>query len=163
MATAEQRKHMYYKIREYRKTKPLFTIDFWNDGEFVGGCIAGGRRYIHINANGDVEPCAFIHYSNVNIKNTSLLDSLKQPIFMKYKESQPFNQNMLQPCPLLDNPDALKRIVNESGAHSTQPVDKESVLDLTNKTRLASENWSPVAKNLWNDSHCGDCKNKNHI
>ena len=163
MATAEQRKHMYYKIREYRKTKPLFTIDFWNDGEFVGGCIAGGRRYIHINANGDVEPCAFIHYSNVNIKNTSLLDSLKQPIFMKYKASQPFNQNMLQPCPLLDNPDALKKIVNESGAHSTQPVDKESVLDLTNKTRLASESWSPVAKNLWNDSHCADCKNKNHI
>ena len=36
--------------------KPLFTMDFQNDGEYVGGCIAGGRRYLHINANGDVRP-----------------------------------------------------------------------------------------------------------
>ena len=36
MATAEQREMMYHKIREYRQTKPLFTIDFWNDGEYVG-------------------------------------------------------------------------------------------------------------------------------
>jgi MoaA/NifB/PqqE/SkfB family radical SAM enzyme len=163
LATAEQREHMYHKIREYRKSKPLFTIDFWNDGEYVGGCIAGGRRYIHINANGDVEPCAFIHYSNVNIKNTSLLDSLKQPIFMKYKEGQPFNNNMLRPCPLLDNPDSLEKMVKDSGAHSTQPIDKESVSDLTNKTRLASENWAPVARKLWTESHCADCKNKNHM
>lgn len=33
MVTAEQREMMYHKIREYRQTKPLFTIDFWNDGE----------------------------------------------------------------------------------------------------------------------------------
>ena len=54
MATAEQREMMYHKIREYRKTKPIFTVDFWNDGEYVGGCIAGGRSYCHINANGDI-------------------------------------------------------------------------------------------------------------
>ena len=34
-----------------------------NYGRFVGGCIAGGKHYMHINANGDVEPCVFIHYS----------------------------------------------------------------------------------------------------
>jgi len=38
--------------------KPLFTMDFWNDGEYVDGCIAGGRRYLHINANGDMDSCA---------------------------------------------------------------------------------------------------------
>ena len=61
-------------------------MDFWNDGEFIGGCIAG-RHYLHINANGDVEPCAFIHYSNVNINDASLLDALKSPIFMQYKQT----------------------------------------------------------------------------
>ena len=40
--------------REYRSTKPIFTIDFQNDGQYVGGCIAGGRNYLHINANGDI-------------------------------------------------------------------------------------------------------------
>lgn len=51
---------MYHTVRSFRKTKPIFTMDFWNDGEFVDGCIAGGRCYLHINANGDIEPCAFI-------------------------------------------------------------------------------------------------------
>ena len=73
MATAEQRKFMYERIHEFRKTKALFTMDFWNDGDAVGGCIAGGRGYMHINANGDVEPRAFIHYSDSNIREKTLL------------------------------------------------------------------------------------------
>lgn len=68
MATAEQRGFMYYQIRNFRETKSLFTMDFWNDGQYVDGCIAGGRCYLHINANGDIEPCAFIHYSDSNIR-----------------------------------------------------------------------------------------------
>ncbi len=152
LATPEQREHMYYKIREYRTTKPLFTLDFWNDGEYAGGCIAGGRRYLHINSNGDVEPCAFIHYSNVNIKDVTLLEALQQPLFMKYHENQPFNENMLRPCPLLDNPEKLEMMVNESGAVSTQPIDKENVSDLIKKTIPAAEKWAPVADKLWKKS-----------
>ncbi len=54
LATPEQRKHMYYQVRKFREKKPIFLLDFWNDGEYVEGCIAGGRKYLHINANGDV-------------------------------------------------------------------------------------------------------------
>ncbi|MCM1989173.1 radical SAM protein [Oceanirhabdus seepicola] len=162
LATPEQRKHMYYKIREYRKTKPLFTMDFWNDGEYVNGCIAGGRNYLHINANGDVEPCAFIHYSTANIKEVSLIEALQQPLFQQYRKHQPFNENMLRPCPLLDNPEMLKKMVQESGAKSTQPMDREDVVDLTNKTIEASKEWAPVAEELWEESHlcmtCSNCK-----
>jgi len=61
MVNPEQRKFMYDRVREYRNTKPIFLMDFWNDGEYVNGCIAGGKKYLHINANGDVKPCAFIH------------------------------------------------------------------------------------------------------
>ena len=32
MVSPEQRKHMYKKIREWRQTKPIFALDFWNDG-----------------------------------------------------------------------------------------------------------------------------------
>ena len=60
LPTPEQREKMYHKIREYRNTKPIFGIDFQNDGEYVQGCVAGGRRYFHINAKGDAEPCTFI-------------------------------------------------------------------------------------------------------
>ena len=64
LPTPEQRTAIYHRIREFRSTKPIFSMDFQNDAEYVGGCIAGGRRYLHINARGDVEPCVFIHYSN---------------------------------------------------------------------------------------------------
>ncbi len=63
LATPEQREYMYHQVRKFRNIKPIFLMDFWNDGDFAGGCIAGGRRYLHINANGDVEPCAFIPMS----------------------------------------------------------------------------------------------------
>ena len=85
MVSAEQRKFMYDQIHKFRQTKPLFTMDFWNDGDAVGGCIAGGRGYCHINANGDVEPCAFVHYSDSNIREKTLLEAYRSPLFMAYR------------------------------------------------------------------------------
>jgi len=151
LATPEQRQLMYEKVREYRARKDIFVLDFWNDGEYVDGCIAGGRRYLHINAHGDVEPCAFIHYSNVNIRDMSLLDALRSPLFMKYRERHPFNSNPLRPCPLLDNPDALVSMVNSAQAHSTQHHDHESVETVTGKCQEAAHKWKPVADQLWNN------------
>ena len=64
LPTPEQRIYMKDRIRQIRSLttgKGLFTFDFQNDGEFVGGCIAGGRNYFHINANGDAEPVSYTH------------------------------------------------------------------------------------------------------
>lgn len=149
LASPEQREFMYHRVRNMRDEEPIFLMDFWNDGEYVDGCIAGGKYYLHINSNGDVEPCAFIHYSNVNIKEVSLLEALKSPIFMQYKQNQPFNKNHLRPCPLLDNPEKLKEMVLKSNAHSTQPMDKEDVGELTDKCQEISEKWSVTAERLW--------------
>jgi len=149
IATPEQRAYMYKRIREIRATKPIFAMDFWNDGEYANGCIAGGKRYLHINAAGDVEPCAFIHYSNVNIHDVSLLDALRSPLFMAYRRNQPFNSNMLRPCPLLDNPDKLAAMVKESGAKSTDMEAPEDVDALCSKTAPAARAWAEVAGRLW--------------
>ena len=150
IATAEQRKFMYEQIHKFRKTKPLFAIDFQNDGEFVHGCVAGGERYCHINANGDMEPCAFIHYSDSNIKEKTLLECYQSPLFMAYRRSQPFNDNMLRPCPVLDNPGRLTQIVEESGARSTDLESPERACDYCNRCVPAAEKWAPVADELWN-------------
>ena len=150
LVSAEQRKFMYNQVRSFRQTKPIFTMDFWNDGEYAGGCVAGGRRYLHINANGDVEPCAFIHYSNCNIRDTSLLDALKSPLFMQYHDNQPFNDNHLRPCPLLDNHVRIAEMVERSKAYSTALQDPENVHELTTKCKDAAEDWAPVADRLWN-------------
>jgi len=150
LATSEQREFIYHKIREFRKTKPIFTLDFWNDGEYVNGCIAGGRCYLHINANGDIEPCAFIHYSDSNIRETTLLEALQSPFFMQYRRHQPFNENMLRVCPLLDNPGALAQMVHDSGAKSTELEHPDDIDELTERCRACAEKWQPIADKLWN-------------
>ena len=159
MVSAGQRKFMYEQVRKFRETKPIFTLDFWNDGEYAGGCIAGGRRYFHINAGGDIEPCAFIHYSDSNIREKTLLQALQSPLFMAYRAGQPFSENLLRPCPLLDNPGRLTSMVEASGARSTDLESPENVRDLSAKCETPAENWAPVADDLWECSrHCVGCK-----
>lgn len=163
MVTAEQREMMYHKIREYRHTKPLFTVDFWNDGEYVGGCVAGGRSYCHINANGDIEPCAFVHYSDSNIRDKTLLESYQSGLFMGYHDNQPFNENMLRPCPVLDNPGRLTELVEKSGAVSTDYQNLESAEEFSDKCKETAANWEPVAKRLWEESRgCTGCSGCQH-
>ncbi|ACB84554.1 radical SAM protein [Natranaerobius thermophilus] len=119
MLTAEQRAQLVERVNSLRSSKPLKFADFWNDGHLSGGCIAGGRRYFHITAKGDIEPCAFIHFAVENIQDKSLKEILQTPIFKSYQKRQPFDENYLRPCPLIDVPDALREIVDETGATST--------------------------------------------
>ena len=151
LPTPEQRELVYRRIREYRTRKPLFAIDFQNDGEFVGGCIAGGRRYFHINANGDMDPCAFIHYSDSNIREKTLLEGLRSPLFQAYHDGQPFNNNMFQPCPMLENPQKLREMVEKSGAHSTDLQSPESADHLCGKCDSYAACWKEKADQLWNE------------
>ena len=147
----QQREAVYHRIRHLRATKPLFAMDFQNDAEYVGGCIAGGKRYLHINANGDVDPCVFIHYSNANIRDCTLLEALQSPIFMAYHDNMPFYENMLQPCPMLENPERLRKMVKESGAHSTDPQSPETAEHLCGKCDSYAKCWAPEAERLWKE------------
>ena len=154
LLTPEQREYVYRAIREKRDSKtgkPIFTVDFQNDGEFVGGCIAGGRNYFHVNSEGDVEPCVFIHYSDCNIKEKSVYECLTSPLFREYYKGQPFNDNMLRPCPMLENPQALVDIVNKTGAKSTNLNCPESAEALCAKCEHYAKEWAPAAKRIWEE------------
>ena len=152
LLTPEQREYMYHRVREIRGWeggKEIFAIDFQNDGEFVSGCVAGGRCYCHINPIGDVEPCVFIHYSNANIHEKSLIECLQQPLFKAYRDGQPFNGNHLRPCPMLENPEILQKLVHETGAVSTDLQSPESCEHLCGKCMDYANDWQPVAEKLW--------------
>ena len=152
LPTPEQREYMCHQIRDdFRHTKAIFPLDFQNDGQFVGGCIAGGRRFFHINANGDCDPCVFVHYSDSNIREKSLLEVMQSPLFMAYHDGQPFNENMLRPCPMLENPEKLEEMVHKTGAKSTDLESPESVEHLTEKTVPYAERWKPTADRMWTE------------
>lgn len=152
MPTPKQRTETYRRIRRYRAEKPLFAMDFQNDAEYVGGCIAGGRRYFHINANGDIDPCVFVHYSDSNIREKTILEALRSPMMMAYHDNQPFNENMLRPCPMLENPEKLRSMVAGTEAHSTDLQSPETVEHLCAKCDKYAEHWKPVADELWKEN-----------
>lgn len=153
--TPEQREYMYKwlkKVRNSKTGKPIFVMDFQNDAEYVGGCIAGGRNYFHINSAGDIEPCVFIHYSDTNIRTHTLMEALKSPLFTAYYKNQPFNDNHLRPCPMLENPDYLRKMVKETGAHSSDLIHEESVDELCAKCDEFAAAWAPEAERIWNST-----------
>ena len=152
MPTVEQREKMIEKIRYIRSDKcdiGFFPMDFQNDGEAVGGCIAGGRNYFHINAQGDAEPCVFIHFSDRNIHEHSVLEMLQSPLFMAYHKGQPFNRNHLRPCPMLENPKLLRQMVSETGAHGTNAEAEETVEHLCAKCDDYAKAWGKEADRIW--------------
>ncbi len=124
MPTPEQRNNLRKKVWEWRSKKPIFIGDFWDDGPWVGGCIAGGRKYFHINSNGDIEPCVFIHFAVDNIfdlwkKGKGLREAINSPFFLSIRKKQLGNDNWLTPCTIIDEPEYLREAVNEHNAYPT--------------------------------------------
>jgi len=151
MLLPEQRASLAKRSAYIRLHKPLPVMDFWNDGAYTDGCIAGGKCFFHINARGDVEPCAFVHFAVDNIREKSLKEVLKNPLFTAYQKAQPFSKNMLCPCPIIDEPDALRQIVKETGAYPTHEG-ADTVLngEIAGFLDERSANWKKVADPLWN-------------
>jgi MoaA/NifB/PqqE/SkfB family radical SAM enzyme len=67
---------------ELRSAFSALFIAVPGDEDEIGGCLSAGRGFIHINAQGDVEPCPFVPYSDTSLMQSSLKDAL-QSEFLK--------------------------------------------------------------------------------
>lgn len=131
MSTPEQRVKLRRDVERIRKNKPIFIGDFWNDGHYVGGCMAGGKKYLHITNNGSVEPCVFAHFYVDNIKEKSLIDILKSDFFTAIRKAHPYsnNKNLLMPCMIIDHPEILRSITKKFGAKGTHDEEMQILSD----------------------------------
>jgi len=152
MPTPEQRIYRRRRLLQLRSERRILLADFWNDGPLTGGCIAGGRSYLHINSNGDVEPCVFAHFALHNIKQTRLIDVLRSDFFRAIRERIPYSENYLRPCMIIDHPHILREVVTKYGARPTHPgaeaLLEELKPDLDRYAaaygRLADEEWYTI-------------------
>jgi MoaA/NifB/PqqE/SkfB family radical SAM enzyme len=55
--------------------------------EAFGGCMAAGRGFVHVNAEGALEPCPFAPYSDVNLRSTTLREALGSNLLREIRES----------------------------------------------------------------------------
>ncbi len=153
MPTPEQRYKYGEFIQKFRNEEPFYIMDFWADAPFVHGCIAGGRRYLHINHKGDVEPCIFAHFATDNINDKSLLECLKSPFFTEIRSHQPHTDNLLRPCMIIDNPTVLRNAVKRNNARPTHEgasvVINELAPQLDAYSKAAAEYLDPIWERDW--------------
>jgi len=149
MPTPEQRDWLRRHLKEVRDTRPIFIGDFWNDGPYVKGCIAGGREYLHINANGDVEPCVFCHFAVDNIKDKSLKEVINSPFMKKIRSYQPYKENLLTPCMIIDAPHVLRKVVTEFDARPTCEGAEEIITKFADNLDGYAEEYARYADAAW--------------
>ncbi len=120
LPTAEQRMRRRQRIAELRRAREIGLCDFVNAGTLMGGCICAGKVYLHINAAGGAEPCAFYPFAADSILERSLVEVLHAPFFTAIRQQQAATTNMLAQCPIVDNPAWLRQAVARGGARPTQ-------------------------------------------
>lgn len=66
---------------------PALFIPFPGDEDQFGGCLAAGRGFVHISAEGDVEPCPFAPFSDTNLKNVTLKQALASGFLSRIRDN----------------------------------------------------------------------------
>ncbi|MBW1999987.1 MAG: radical SAM protein [Deltaproteobacteria bacterium] len=153
MVTPKQRDHLRRQVIRIRNTRPIFVLDFWNDGPYVEGCIAGARRYFHVNAKGDVEPCVYTHIAVDNIHDTPLKEALNSHLFSYIRSCQPHNENHLRPCMIIDNPHVMREVIAKTGAKFTHPGAEEIYTIHKDKMDAYAANWARLADQIWEQEY----------
>ena len=149
MPTPEQRDMMRRQTLKIRRTRPIFVADFWNDGPLTGGCMAGGRMYFHINHRAEVEPCVFAHFAIDNLHEKTLKEALTSPLFRAIQARQPFHENLLRPCMIIDHPHILREIVAETGARATDVGGEKLLTEKAAGLDEYARRWGEIADRAW--------------
>jgi radical SAM protein with 4Fe4S-binding SPASM domain len=135
--TPEQRVRLREFVWKQRNEKPIFIGDFWNDGPWVGGCIAGGRKYFHIRADGKVTPCVFADFSIGHIekdfyqRGKTLRDVIQHPAFRYIRKRQLDIDNKCTPCCIIDNPEILRDTVRKFNLEPALPGEEDIIAGKT--------------------------------
>ncbi|MBQ9530613.1 MAG: radical SAM protein [Eubacterium sp.] len=111
--TQKEQAYMQKQIKRLRRKKRgMVFIAFPGDEKSSGGCVAAGRGFFHINSHGGAEPCPFSPYSDINVKDTSLREALKSPLFMALQTEGLLKDDHIGGCTLYMNRDKVEEIVN---------------------------------------------------
>lgn len=120
MLTPAQRLRLTKRVKYLRRHHPILLGMFGNDGNILEGCMSP-NKLVHINSFGDVEACVFAHFSTHNIREHSFVEALSAPFFRMLRERHPYNPDHRKPCPMIDNPDIFREVVQEVNPKRTEP------------------------------------------
>ena len=117
----QEREDLAKQLSTLRKASDkMILLSFPGDEKETGGCLAAGRGFFHINANGGAEPCPFSPHSDTSLKNVSLRQALQSPLFVSLKNSAMLMREHTGGCTLFELADKVTALL--SAGETTEDV-----------------------------------------
>ena len=111
----EEREYLRREIERLRCERPeMVYISFPGDEKSSGGCVAAGRGFFHINSHGGAEPCPFSPYSDVNVRNTSLREAMRSPLFTALRDGNILTGGHEGGCVLYEKRELVEKLLADS-------------------------------------------------
>lgn len=114
-ALEEQDRQLLEKRQsELRSRFPnIILLSFPGDEKEMGGCLAAGRGFFHINAFGDAEPCPFSPFSDTSLRNVGLREALDSALFDQIRKSNFEEQEHIGGCVLFARKTEVENLLKE--------------------------------------------------
>jgi MoaA/NifB/PqqE/SkfB family radical SAM enzyme len=119
MLTEEQKARVIGIRNAFRAKYPaLFIALPWDEDE-IGGCLSAGRGFVHISAEGNVEPCPFVAYSDTNLKNMPLKEALQSKMLKTIRENHA-ELREIQGCALWERREWVQSLAKQSAVSASE-------------------------------------------
>lgn len=89
----------------------MLFLSFPGDEKASGGCLAAGRGFFHINSHGGAEPCPASPYSDINVRDTSILEALESNLFKSLRDGGILMDDHEGGCVLFEHKDEVERLL----------------------------------------------------
>lgn len=110
----EERELLLNELERLRSEySDMLFMSFPGDEKASGGCLAAGRGFFHINSHGGAEPCPASPYSDINVKDTSLLEALNSTLFKSLRDGGILFDDHEGGCVLFEHKDDVERLLEK--------------------------------------------------
>jgi len=109
------------RLVEYRKRIPALFIAFPHDEVALGGCLAAGRGFVHIDPRGDVQPCPFSPFADRNLTAMSFVDAMGSPLLERIRSSDLVLDETDGRCALWKRRGWVEKLASQEGTRRGNP------------------------------------------
>ena len=108
-----EREFLLKEIENLRKEyDDVLFLAFPGDEKTSGGCLAAGRGFFHINSHGGAEPCPASPYSDINVRDSSLLEALDSKLFKSLRDGDILLDDHDGACVLFEHREDVLRLLD---------------------------------------------------
>ena len=114
LITEEQRLKLSGLMQVFRNKYRALFVNVPGDKKDFGGCLSAGRGFVHVSAEGDLEPCPFAPYSDVNLREKTLKEALQSPFLKAIRENDNHLEESRGSCALWTRCEWVRSLLSHS-------------------------------------------------